>query len=84
MALQWARKKQLCLKLITSIRFYHSRVLAAKAISVNRAQEIDLSFLHNITHTDLCPEYNGFNTEIAWSQVVILHHVCIALGKLQP
>ena len=44
------------------------RVLAAKVISVNRAQEIDLSFLHNITHTDLCPEYNGFDTEIARSQ----------------
>lgn len=43
-------------------------VLAAKVISVNRAQEADYMFLRRITEDESTPEYNGFNTAMARAQ----------------
>lgn len=44
------------------------RILAAKIITLNRAQLTDYIFLKKITHDSSTPEYNGFNTEMARKQ----------------
>lgn len=44
------------------------RILAAKIITLNRAQLTDYIFLKKITHDSSTPEYNGFKTEMARKQ----------------
>ena len=44
------------------------RILAAKVITMNRAQVADYMFLCKITQDESTPEYNGFNTEMARAQ----------------
>ncbi|KAJ8317815.1 hypothetical protein KUTeg_004635 [Tegillarca granosa] len=44
------------------------KLLADRAVSMNRAKETDLNFFKDMIEDDRCPEYNGYNTRLSREQ----------------
>ena len=46
------------------------KVLCSSILSETRAKVLDIAFLRNVTNTEACPEYNGYNTRMTRQQGV--------------
>ena len=44
------------------------KVLAEMVLSQNRAHDLDTSFMGEVTDSDKCPEFNGYNTKLSRQQ----------------